>query len=514
MSILEIKNLCHVYDSKQLFNNANLVVNNGEHIGVVGLNGAGKSTFINIIANKISYDGGEVKWLSGVRWGYLDQYATAIGNQTVMQYLEDAFLHLFELSDRLEKLYSDMSGVTDEDELNKMVLRSSRMEETLVREHFYDIEAQIKKVANGIGINNLGYDTSVSTLSGGQRVKVMLCKLLLEENDIMLLDEPTNFLDVEHVEWLTKYLISVKKTFLVISHDTEFLNKIATSIVNIENGTIKKYSGNYKQFLAQREMNAKQYEDEYVRQQAEIKRLTDYIERNKARASTANMANARKKKLDKMDILQKPQTIMEASFSFPYIEVFSKDFLVVDRLSIGYDFPLLPPISFRMTSSSKLWIRGTNGIGKTTLLRTILRRIKSFGGFCNFHIAAKPAYLEQEFEFERPEMNAYGYFAEKFPKFNPKEIRSELAKVGIKGELALRQISNLSGGERVRIKLAVLCNTPSNILLLDEPTNHLDVLAKEKLKEAIKEYPGAVILVTHEKDFAEDLCTEILDVKV
>lgn len=505
MSVLEIKNLTHSFEDRIIFNNASLAVNNGEHIGVVGLNGAGKSTFINIIADKLTYDEGMVKWSPNIRKGYLDQYATLDGNQTIMEYLMGAFDYLYELNERLEKLYENMSELSG-DELEKAINKSARMQEELEREGFYDLDAKVKKVANGLGINFLGYDTLVSKLSGGERVKLMLSKLLLSELDIMLLDEPTNFLDIEHIDWLIKYLNGFNKTFMVISHDTKFLNAVSQFIVGIENGSIKKYSGNYDKYLVQHEMNAKQYEESYIRQQEQIKKLQTYIDKNSARASTAGMANARKKQLEKIEVMAKPVTVYEAEFDFPYIDLNTKDLLDVKNLQIGYDKQLLPALNFHMGSQTKLWVRGTNGIGKSTLIKTLMRKIPRLGGFFDFHIAVKIAYLEQDLDFAKSEETAFSYFSSRYPRLNPKEIRAKLAKVGLKGELAVKPLKNMSGGEQIRAKLAVLCNTPSNLLVLDEPTNHLDVKAKQALKKALIEYPGALILVSHEEDFTDGVC--------
>ena len=344
MSILEIKGLTQRYDDKYIFNNADLTVNNGEHIGIVGLNGAGKSTFINIISGNLSQDAGEVKWLNGIRKGYLDQHATIDLNKTVMEYLYSSFTYLDQINDSMNSIYEKLGSVEDPDEMDRLLNKAARMQEQLDNAGYYDLESKIKKVANGLGVNNIGYDRVIGTLSGGERAKVMLSQLLLEEKDIILLDEPTNFLDIEHVDWLTKFLNAYPKTFLVISHDTKFLNDICKYVVNIENGNIKKYTGNYDQFLKQWEMNAKQYEENYNRQQAEIKRMQDYIDKNKARAATAGMANSRKKMLEKIEVMQKPVEIADAVFSFPYISLNSKDFLIVKGLKIGYDKQLLPPI--------------------------------------------------------------------------------------------------------------------------------------------------------------------------
>jgi len=508
MSVLEIKNLTHRYDDRFIFNDANLCINNGEHVGVVGLNGAGKSTFINIIADKLTYDEGEVYWLPNVRKGYLDQHATLDGSKTVMEYLMESFDYLYELNDKLEELYASM-GDLEGDELDKAIKKSSRMQERLENEGFYDLEAKVKKVANGLGVNAFGYDSLIGRLSGGERAKLMLSKLLLSELDIMLLDEPTNFLDIEHIDWLIKYLNGFKKTFIVISHDVKFLNAVCNFIVNIENGYIKKYAGNYDKFLVMHEMNAKQYEEDYNRQQKQIKKLQDYIDRNSARASTAGMANARKKQLAKIEVMQAPVTVYEAEFNFPYVDLNTKDLLVVKDLVIGYGAPLLPAINVHMRSDTKLWVRGVNGVGKSTFIKTILRKIPRISGFYTFHDSVRIAYLEQELSFGESQESASQYYARFFPRANPKEIRSELAKVGLKGELAVKPLKQMSGGEQIRAKLAVLCNTPSNLLILDEPTNHLDVKAKQALKQALANYEGALILVSHEEDFVDGICNQV-----
>lgn len=512
MSVLEIKNLTHRFDDKYLFEGANLTVNNGEHIGVVGLNGAGKSTFINIICGNLSQDEGEVLWLNGIRRGYLDQHTDIDRNKTVMEYLSESFSYLYEKEEKLNKLYEEMGNLDGED-LDRLIKKSAKLQDELNDEGFYDLEARIRKVANGLGMNNVGYSTVIARLSGGERAKLMLCKLLLESPDIMLLDEPTNFLDIEHIDWLIKYLNDFKKTFLVISHDVKFLNAVSKYVLSIENGTIKKYTGNYTQYLSQREMNVKQHEDAYKRQQSEIKRITEYIDKNKARASTAKMAHARQKMLDKMEIISKPINLPDAEFCFPYSDLNAKDLLIVKNLEVGYDKVLIPAINLHLNSSSKLWIRGTNGVGKTTLLKTLTHKIPPLSGSFFIHPEARILYLEQDLNFPIPMDTASRYFNNCYPMMNEKERRTLLAKAGITGELAIKPIKNMSGGEQVRVKLAVLTCLKSNFLILDEPTNHLDVRAKEALKKALLAYEGAIILVSHEEDFALSVCNQIFDAK-
>lgn len=512
MSILEIKNLSHMYDDKVLFQGASLNVNNGEHAGVVGLNGAGKSTFISILAGELMQDVGEVNWLNGIKREYLDQHADIDRSLTVMQYLSGAFNELHLLNAKMEEYYALMA-TADEDETERLIVKANNILDKLTLSGYFELDSRIKKTAAGLGIDAYGYDTVIGTLSGGQRAKLMLAKLLLSEPDMMLLDEPTNFLDIEHIEWLSEFLTNSPKTFLVISHDTDFLDKVCKCIINIENGEIKKYGGNYSQFLAQREQNAKQYEESYIRQQREREKLEDYIRRNSARAATAGMANARKKQLEKMEILRKPPVIYDAEFSFPSVPLHTKEILKVKDLVIGYSAPLLPPISFTISSEDKLWIRGTNGIGKSTMIKTIMGYIRSLKGEYEFHPAVKIAYLEQDSFITDCEGSAAAYIGERFPKLNVKDVRAALAKVGIKNELASRRLCDMSGGEQVRVRLCALSQTTSNLLILDEPTNHLDVRAKDALKKALIDYKGAVILVSHEKDFASSVCNKIFDCK-
>ncbi len=512
MSILTITGLAHRFEDKTLFDGVDLSVNNYEHCGIVGLNGAGKSTFMNIISGRVIHDSGEVKWLKGVSTGYLDQHAVIDRSLTVMEYLKGSFTALFDMNAEMERLYTEMGECGDMDRIEKLAHKADILLGNLNKANFFEIESDIKKVANGLGINVLGYDTLIAHLSGGQRAKLMLAKLLLENPEVMLLDEPTNFLDTEHVAWLADFLNSFKGAFLLISHDTGFLNKVCKFIISLENRMIRKYAGNYDQFLAQHESNARQYAESYERQQEEIKKLETYIAKNKARAATAGMARSRQHRLDKIDVLEKPLSQVKPELSFPYVLNAAREYLELKSLVVGYDKPLLPPIDLTVVNDARLWIRGTNGVGKSTLMKTIMGRIPALSGSVRFNINTKPNYLEQDFVFNGGgAYNAFTYMNNVYPRLSKQQIRTMLAATGLKAELALRDINLLSGGEQVRIKLCDIMNRPSNLLILDEPTNHLDVLAKEALLEALKAYEGAIILVTHEIAFANELCNDIWD---
>ena len=477
MSILTIKGLSHTYDNKVLFDEADLTVNNGEHIGIVGLNGAGKSTFMKILTGSLVQDAGEVRWLSGIKVGYLDQHADIDRSLTVMNYLEGSFKSLFDLSARLDAAYARMSEPdVGEKELEKLINRTAAMQQQLDEADFYSLEARIKKVAGGLGIGALGYDTLIGKLSGGQRAKVMLAKLLLDEPNVMLLDEPTNFLDLEQIDWLAKYLDAYKGTFLLVSHDGEFLNRVCKIIVNIENSRIKKYWGDYDKFLQQHESDAKQYAESYERQQREIKRMEEYIARNKARAATAGMANSRKKMLERIEVMSKPVSFEKPVFSFPYTLLVTKHLLDV-----------------------------TN--------KTLMKQLPAISGSFSYNINVKINYIEQDLEFPSKEMNAISFMSFRHPRLSQKEVRNQLAKVGIRGDLSTKAVGALSGGEQVRVKLCSLMQKESNLLILDEPTNHLDSLSKEALAEALEDYAGAFILVSHEPAYADGLCNDIFDLE-
>ncbi len=514
MSILNITNLSHRYEDKVLFEGVDLSVNNFEHLGVVGFNGAGKSTFMKILTGQVLHDSGEVKWLNGISYGYLDQHADIDRSLTVMDYLKTTFSRLFELEARMNALYEGMAAMTDADEMERAAVKASNILDELTKADFYEIEARIKKVGSGLGLADIGWDAKIGTLSGGQRGKVMLSKLLLTDLDVLLLDEPTNFLDIEHIAWLTETLKRYKGTFILISHDTGFLDAVCEGIISLSNRQIKKFSGNYTAYMAQREMQDKQYGEDYIRQQREIKKLEEYVAKNKARAATAGMANSRQKRLDKIVEIAKPVTLSKPEFRFPYILISAREILTVQDLLIGYEGrAILPEINFSVLNGDRLWIRGTNGIGKTTLLKTVMGMIPKIGGSFEFNINAKPGYMEQDLIFTDIRMNAVSYMSDVFPKLSKQAIRTMLGGVGIKQELSTKAVEFLSGGEQMRVKLCAQMNRPSNILILDEPTNHLDVKAKEALLEALQKYEGNIILVSHEIPFAKALCNKVFDVK-
>lgn len=512
--LLSVDNLSMTFDKKTLYSNASFKVFKNDKIGIVGQNGVGKSTLIEILGQKIIPDSGNIVFDKNVKVGYLDQYLKIDKKQTIISYLKSAYKDLLELSARLEETNQSIAGASNKDELNRLVNKATSIRETLEQADFYAMESNIMRVASGLGVTNYGMNTPLGNLSGGQKIKVILAKLLLENPDLIILDEPTNFLDASHVDWLVKYLKEYKGTFLIVSHNQEFLNDVVNVIFDVEFGKITRYRGNYQTYLVKKAMMMENYERQYASNQKERAKLEEYIQKNKARASTANMAKSRQKKLDKMEILEKPKSSNSKIYlNFNYQSISSHKFLEVKDLEIGYYSSLLPPMSFEIKSGTKISIQGFNGIGKTTLLKTLIGELKPIKGMYKFVDDAQFAYYEQDHNWENPNESAFQLISNLYPKMSEKEIRSVLARCAITGGLALQPLNTLSGGEQSKVKLCLVMLKKANVLILDEPTNHLDSVAKESLLECLQKYPGTVIFVSHERDFVEKLATQVFNIE-
>ena len=510
MSLLEVKNLSHTYGDKKLYSNAGFELYKGEHMGIVGVNGAGKSTLLKIICGTAIPDEGEIKWQPNINIGILDQYAEIIEDYSVYDYLKTAFNELYKIEEKLNKLYEEMACNINENIMKKAALYQEILEE----KEFYSIDSSIRKVATGLGIDAIGYDSQLNKLSGGQRAKVILAKLLLQSPDILLLDEPTNFLDKEHIKWLSEYLKDFKGAFIIVSHDFDFLDKITTCICDIDHKDIRKYNGGYCTFLKQKERLQEDYVRRYSEQQREIEKLEKYIAKNKVRASTAKMAKGRQKQLDKIERIDAPSfRTLKPVIKFKYAEATPNIALSVKNLEVGYRYAILPKMNFSIKNKEKVVITGFNGIGKSTLLKTIIGEIKCISGKVKFGENIKPGYYEQDLKWENDGMNPIEIISDEFPKMTQNEIRKHLSQCGVKSETALQSIKNLSGGEQSKVKLCRRTLTSCNLLILDEITNHMDLASKEALKEALVSYEGTVVLVSHEASFYEDLADRIIDIE-
>lgn len=509
MSILTVTNLSHGFGDRAIFQDVSFRLLKGEHIGLIGANGEGKSTFMNIITGKLMPDEGRVEWAKNVKVGYLDQHAVLQKGMTIRSVLQSAFEDLFAMEEEMNRI-CDAMGSADSEELERMMEDLAVIQDTLTLRDFYVIDAKVEEIARAFGLLELGLDQDVTELSGGQRTKVLLAKLLLSKPDILLLDEPTNYLDKEHIDWLKRYLQDYENAFILISHDIPFLNSVINLIYHMDNQQLNRYVGDYDKFQEVYAMKQAQLKAAYNRQQKEIADLKDFVARNKARVATRNMAMSRQKKLDKMDIIELATEHPKPEFHFKMARTPGRYLFQTEELVIGYEEPLSKPLNLTMERGEKVILTGANGIGKTTLLKSILGFIPALSGNVELGDYLEIGYFEQESDQDN-KRTCLEEIWEEFPSYNQYEVRSALAKCGLTTKHIESQVRVLSGGEQAKVRLCKLLNRETNLLVLDEPTNHLDVDAKEELRRALLDYPGSILMVCHEPEFYEGLASAVWD---
>ncbi|MGG0665831.1 ABC-F family ATP-binding cassette domain-containing protein [Viridibacillus arvi] len=511
MSILTVENLGHTFGDRTLFKDVSFRIVEGEHVGLVGANGVGKSTLMSIITGQLIHDQGKVEWLPNTHYGYLDQHTVLTPGKTMRETLRDAFLPLYQKEAEMNEITGKMAEATPE-ELEELLEQMAEIQDALDAGDFYTLDMKIEEVARGLGLDAIGLERDVTALSGGQRTKLLLAKLLLEKPKVLLLDEPTNYLDEEHVTWLSNYLKGYPHAFFLISHDTEFMNGVVDVIFQLEFSKLTRYTATYEKFLELAEINKRQHIDAYEKQQEFIKKQEGFIAKNKARYSTTGRAKSRQKQLDRMERIDRPETAAKPKFSFKESRSSGRYVVEAENLLIGYDKdkPLLPPLTFEIERGEKIALVGMNGVGKSTLLKTMLGKVQPLGGKVTRGDFLFPSYFEQEVKAGNitpieDVWNAY-------PSMEQSQIRAVLASTGLKNEHISRPLNQLSGGEQAKVRICKLMMDESNWMLFDEPTNHLDVHAKEELKRAMKEYKGTIILVSHEPEFYDGLVTKVWDV--
>ena len=509
MSILNVEHLTHGFGDRAIFNDVSFRLLKGEHIGLIGANGEGKSTFMSIITGKLMPDEGKVEWAKNVRVGYLDQHTALEKGMTIRDVLASAFDFLYEMENQMNEI-CDKMGTASEAELENYMEELGTIQDLLTMHDFYMIDSKVEEVARALGLLDLGLDKDVTDLSGGQRTKVLLGKLLLEKPDILLLDEPTNYLDAEHIEWLKRYLNDYENAFILISHDIPFLNRVINLIYHMDNQQLTRYVGDYDKFQEVYAMKKSQLEAAYNKQQKEIADLKDFVARNKARVATRNMAMSRQKKLDKMDVIELAAEKPKPEFYFKEARTPGRYIFTTEDLVIGYDEPLSSPLTLSMERGQKIVLTGANGIGKTTLLKSILGLIPPISGSVEQGDYLSIGYFEQEMD-QSISTTCIEEIWKEFPGYSQYEVRSALAKCGLTTKHIESKVKVLSGGEQAKVRLCKLINKETNVLLLDEPTNHLDVDAKEELKRALKEYKGSILMVCHEPEFYDGLATDVWD---
>lgn len=511
MSVLTVENVSHGFGARSILTDTTFRLLKGEHVGLIGANGEGKSTFLSIITGQLTPDEGKVEWCRRVKVGYLDQHASLERGKSIRDVLREAFQSMYDMEAEMLAMYDKM-GDASPDELEKMMEDVGEIQDMLDHGSFYMIDAKIEEVAKGLGLLDIGLEKDVAELSGGQRTKVLLTKLLLENPTILILDEPTNYLDFEHIEWLKRYLQNYENAFILVSHDLPFLNEVINVIYHMENAVLTRYTGNYEQFQAMYEMKKSQELKAYERQQQEVDRMEDFIARNKARVATRGMANSRKKRLDKMEMLEKPKERLKPTFQFREGRTPSKYIVQGEQLVLGYDEPLTKPVDLILEKGKKVAIRGVNGLGKSTLLKTLIGAIRPVSGKVEMGDHLQIGYFEQESN-RKNSNTALEEIWQEFPGLSNYEVRAALARCGLTTDHIESQMMVLSGGENAKVRLCKLMLQDVNWLVLDEPTNHLDQDAKDELKRALKEYKGTVLLVSHEPDFYESWVTDVWNVE-
>lgn len=511
MSVLTVEKVTHGFGARRILEDASFRLLKGEHVGLVGANGEGKSTFLNIITGELMPDEGKVEWSRHVTVGYLDQHSSLSAGKTIREVLREAFAKMFALEEEMLGIYDKMGDASPE-ELDQMMEDVGEIQTILEHGSFYSLDARIEEVAAGLGLQSIGLDRDVTELSGGQRSKVLLTKLLLQNPTILLLDEPTNYLDEDHIIWLTRFLQNYENSFILISHETEFLNQVVNVIYHVENATLTRYSGDYNKFQELYQIRRQQHENAYERQQQEVAKLQDFVARNKARISTTGRAKSRQKQLDKMEMLEKPREKIKPKFNFREGRTPSRIIVEGKNVVLGYDTPLTKPVDFTIERNQKIAICGVNGLGKSTLLKTILSLTPPLSGKIERGDFLEIGYFEQE-AIEDTGRTAHEEIWNDYPGLSNFEVRQALALCGLTNDHITSLMMVLSGGENAKVRLCKLMLKEVNWLVLDEPTNHLDVDAKEELKRALKAFKGTVLLVSHEPDFYRDIVTEVWNVE-
>ncbi|UKS25069.1 ABC-F type ribosomal protection protein [Paenibacillus sp. HWE-109] len=517
--LLQVSNISKSYGVRPVLSNITLQIEDRERIGLVGVNGAGKSTLLQVIAGEMSYDSGDLFKAKETKIGYLKQNSGLQTDKSIWNELLSVFSSLLETERELrelEALMSDPELISDEKKYESTMNRYALRSEWFREQGGYEIEAKIRGILHGMGFGQFPPDTRVQTLSGGQKTRLALAKMLLEEPDLLMLDEPTNHLDIPTLTWLEGYLRGYPGAILVVSHDRFFLDALVTSIYEIERNSSKRYTGNYSRFIEIKEANYEIEMKQFEKQQEEISKLEDFVQRNIVRASTTKRAQSRRKQLEKMDRLDKPMgDLKRASFSFEIAQTSGKEVLQVDRIALSYDGRnrLLDGVSFQLRRSETAALIGPNGVGKSTLLKTLIGQHKQDAGTFKWGTGVTIGYYDQEQTGLTPSNSVLEEVWNTYPHLEEARIRTVLGNFLFSGEEVFKKVASLSGGEKARVALAKLMLQKANVLILDEPTNHLDLYSKEVLESALMDYEGTLLFISHDRYFLNKMAESMLDLQ-
>ncbi|MBQ6998460.1 MAG: ABC-F family ATP-binding cassette domain-containing protein [Clostridia bacterium] len=516
--ILQVNNICKSFGTDIILEDINLKAEQGEKIGLIGANGAGKSTLLKIICGEIPYDSGSIIAAKDLRKGFLKQSDALDGSKTIWSEMIDVFSHIVDMEQEMRELENKMSDdAISDDERTKVLEIYGKRSESFEKAGGFELRAKILTVLNGMGFEGFNLNEKISNLSGGEKTKLAMAKLLLDEPDLLLLDEPTNHLDFKTMQWLEGYLKSYKKAVIVVSHDRYFLDSIADTIYEIERTKSTRYVGNYSKYLEQKEQNRDQQAKAYELQQKEIKRLEDYVARNIARASTSKSAKSKQKIIDKMEIVERPSSELKSCrFFFESAYSSFKDVLTAENLSVsvndgGILKKLFSNVSFEIKRGEKVALIGANGIGKSTLLKTLLGIHKEYTGRFDFGKNVEIGYYDQEQKILDGSKTVLDAAWDLVPRMDESEVRTMLGSLLFTNEDVFKKIDSLSGGEKAKLEFLTISVKKPNTMILDEPTNHLDLPSKEALDVALKEYNGTVFFVSHDRYFLNKIADKIIE---
>jgi ATP-binding cassette subfamily F protein 3 len=515
MILLQLNDISKSFDGEDIFNDVNVEIKTGERIGIVGRNGAGKSTLMKIIAGVEGYDDGHISKIKNLKLGYLTQQMTLNTTSTVIQEMSKPFEHIKKLGQQMNKETDWLAQHADDfdsDDYKEHLEKYESLSNQFEQLEGYQYESKIKTVLHGLNFDEADFNRPINDFSGGQKTRLSLAQMLLSEPDLLLLDEPTNHLDMETTEWLEGYLNYFKGAIVIISHDRYFLDKIVNQIYDVALGDVQHYQGNYAQFIEQRDKYYAKRMQEYEKQQAEIKKLETFVDKNIARASTSGMAKSRRKTLEKMQTIDKPLIdARSANITFDFDRNTGNDVFHIKQLEIGYEEPITEPISLEVTKGDHIAIIGPNGIGKSTLIKTIAEKQHALAGNITTGANLKVGYYDQKQAEFRSTKTILDYVWDQYPTMNEKDIRAVLGRFLFVQEDVKKIINDLSGGEKARLQLALLMLERNNVLILDEPTNHLDIDSKEMLEQALQDFEGTIIFVSHDRYFINQLANKIFD---